>query len=69
MSLVSFFQTLSSRIGEYIVHVVGFYLNLANFITWKNFQHGLINYIDTKAKCRNLKNVPVKRLCGRCLFA
>ncbi len=25
------------------------------------------NNIDTKAKCRHLKNLPVKRLCGRCL--
>jgi hypothetical protein len=24
--------------------------------------HGLINYIDTKAKCRHLKNLPVKGL-------
>jgi hypothetical protein len=29
---------------------------LAIFATWKSFQHGLINYIDTKAKCHNLKN-------------
>ncbi len=28
---------------------------------------GLINQIDTKAKCRHLKNLPVKRLCGRSL--
>ncbi len=27
---------------------------------------GLINYIDSKAKCRHLKNWPVKGLCGRC---
>ncbi len=53
---------------EYFVHVVGFYLNLAIFATWKSFQHGLINYKDTKAKCSNLKNWPVKGLCGRCLF-
>ena len=31
-------------------------------------QHGLINYIDTKAKCCNLKKWLVKGLCGRCLF-
>ncbi len=54
-------------VGAYFVHVVGF-LNLAIFATWKSFQHGLINYIDTKAKCCNLKNWPVKGLCGRCLF-
>jgi hypothetical protein len=24
-------------------------------------------YIDTKAECRHLKNLPVKGLCGRCL--
>jgi hypothetical protein len=30
--------------------------------------HGLINYIDAKAKCRPLKkNWPPKELCGRCL--
>ncbi len=29
--------------------------------------HGLINYADTKAKWRHLKNWPVKGLCGRCL--
>jgi hypothetical protein len=29
--------------------------------------HGLINTIDTKAKCRHLKNLPVKGFCGRCL--
>jgi hypothetical protein len=29
--------------------------------------HGLINYIDTKAKCRHLKHWPVKGLGGRCL--
>ncbi len=68
ISLASIFRTLSSRVGEYFVHVVGFYLNLAILATWKSFQHGLMNYIDTKAKCRNLKNWPVKGLCGRCLF-
>ncbi len=26
--------------------------------------HGLINYIDTKAKCHHLKNLLVKGLCG-----
>jgi hypothetical protein len=25
----------------------------------------MINYLDTKAKCRHLKNIPVKGLCGR----
>jgi hypothetical protein len=29
--------------------------------------HGQITYIDTKAKCRHLKNLPVKGLCGMCL--
>jgi hypothetical protein len=28
--------------------------------------HGLINYIDTKAECRHLKNWPLKWLCGMC---
>ncbi len=45
-----------------------FLFEFAIFATWKSFQHGLINYIDTKAKCRNLKNWPVKGLRGRCLF-
>ncbi len=68
ISLALLFRTLSSSVGEYFVHVVGFYLNLAIFATWKSFQHGLINCIDIKAKCHNLKNWPVKGLCGRCLF-
>ncbi len=29
--------------------------------------HGIINYIDTKAKYRQQKNLLVKGLCGRCL--
>jgi hypothetical protein len=29
--------------------------------------HGLINYIDTKAKCRHLQKLPEKGLCGTCL--
>jgi hypothetical protein len=29
--------------------------------------HGLFNYIDNNAKCRHLKNWPVKGLCGRWL--
>ncbi len=29
--------------------------------------HRIINKIDTKAKCRHLKNWPVKGLCARCL--
>ncbi len=29
--------------------------------------HGLINYTDTKSKCRHLKKLHVKGLCGRCL--
>jgi hypothetical protein len=29
-------------------------------------QHGLINYLDTKAKCRHMKILIVKVLCGRC---
>ncbi len=33
----------------------------------ENSTHGLINYIDTKAKCSHLKIWPVKGLCGRCL--
>ncbi len=30
-------------------------------------KHGLINYTDTLAKCRHLKNFLVKGLCGRFL--
>ncbi len=30
--------------------------------------HGLINYVDTKAKCRHPKTLSVKGLCGRCLY-
>ncbi len=29
----------------------------------------LINYIDTKAKCRHLKKWPVEGLCGRCYLS
>jgi hypothetical protein len=29
-------------------------------------EHGLINYTDTKAKCRHLKNITSYGLCGRC---
>ncbi len=32
-----------------------------------SLKHGLTHYIDTKAKCRHLKNWPVKGHCGRCL--
>ncbi len=34
---------------------------------FKRWEHGLINYIDTKAKCRHLKYGPVQELRGRCL--
>ncbi len=30
-------------------------------------EHGLINYIESNAKCRHLKNWPIKGLRGRCL--
>ncbi len=33
----------------------------------KGVNHGLINYIDTNAKCRHLKNWAIKGLCDRCL--
>ncbi len=36
-------------------------LKHANLI---NLFGGLINYVDTKAKCRHLKNLPVKGLCA-----
>ncbi len=31
----------------------------------EHFDHGLINFIDTKAKCRHIKILTCKRLCGR----
>jgi hypothetical protein len=34
----------------------------------KESLHGLINYKDTKIKCRHLKDLPVKGLCSRCLL-
>jgi hypothetical protein len=37
--------------------------NIGTFL----YEHGLTNYIDTKAHCRHLKNWPVKGICGRCL--
>ncbi len=33
----------------------------------ESHDHWLINYIDTKAKCRQLKIWPANGLCGRCL--
>ncbi len=32
----------------------------------RSVRHRLINYIDTEAKCRHLKNWPVRGLCSRC---
>ncbi len=32
---------------------------------FQTLTHGLINFIDIKAKCRHRKNLPVKGLCGR----
>jgi hypothetical protein len=31
-------------------------------------RYGVTNYKNTKAKCRHVKNWPVKGLCGRCFF-
>jgi hypothetical protein len=53
-------------------------LTKVNFYVWiestshpysscESIMHGLINYIDAIAKCRHLKNGPVKWLCGSCL--
>jgi hypothetical protein len=37
-------------------------------VTIEHLTHGLINYKDTKTKCRHLKKfIPVKGLCGRYL--
>jgi hypothetical protein len=33
----------------------------------KGMTHGLLNYIDTKAKCRHIKKFTCKGLCSRCL--
>ncbi len=30
------------------------------------WDHGLINYVDTKVKCRHKENWPVKVICGKC---
>jgi hypothetical protein len=35
--------------------------------TYRYTDHGLINHLDTKAKCCPLKKFTCKRLCGRCL--
>jgi hypothetical protein len=37
------------------------------YVQCMGLHHGLINSIDTEAKCRQLKKWPVKGLCGRCL--
>ncbi len=68
-SVVKWSDSPSWGVGEYFVQVVGIYLNLAIFATWKSLQHWLTNYIDTKAKCRHLKNWHVKGLCGRCYLS
>ncbi len=41
------------------------YKNMNSTMVW--WHHGLINYTDTVAKCRHVKNWPLKWLCGRCL--
>jgi hypothetical protein len=40
---------------------------VSNIFPMEAFSHGLITYIDTKAKCSHLKIFPGKGLCGRCL--
>ncbi len=40
---------------------------LLKYIIGDMADNGIIKYKDTKAKCRHLKNWPVKWLCGRCL--
>jgi hypothetical protein len=45
-----------------------FLLKLKYFGSLVWFSHGLINYQDTKAKCRHLKKLTyIKGLCGRSL--
>ncbi len=39
-----------------------------NFIQFFNITSPPINCKDTKAKCRHLRNLPVKGLCRRCLI-
>jgi hypothetical protein len=48
-------------------HETGVYSTTGPTETVRYLQ-GLINYTDTKAKCRHLKKIyPVKRLRGRCI--
>ncbi len=35
--------------------------------TYVSVWRAIVNYIDTKAKCRHLKKMTCKRLCGKCL--
>jgi len=55
-------KTVSMRTGSYLCMSLS-----GREVEEYNRKDGLINYIDTKAKCRHLKNWPVKGLCGRCL--
>jgi hypothetical protein len=46
-------------------HIVYLLKNVPSYTFHRN--HGLINYIDTKAKCCHLKSWQGEGLCGRCL--
>ncbi len=55
-----FTKKLATQIGKFIPR------KSEDFLV-NTLGHWLINYIDTKAKCRHLKNWHVKGLRGRCL--
>ncbi len=45
----------------------GYYLFASPRKAWHYLYYGNIRLIEGNAKCRHLKNGPVKGLCGRCL--
>jgi hypothetical protein len=59
----------STLIVNQAVDICKVYKKRSNKAISDRMTHGLINHIDTKAKCRHLKNGPVKVLCSRCLSA
>jgi hypothetical protein len=48
--------------------VQGVSLSTASNMNVQGASHGIINYIDTKAKYLHLNKMPVKGLCVRCLL-
>ncbi len=55
--MTNIFQSPKNQISTFCMGADGFH-NIHRVLT---VGHGLINYIDTKAKCRHLKKLPVKR--------